>query len=298
MRLFGSDRLMAMVEKIGMDDDMPIEHKMLSKSIEGAQKKVEGKNFSIRKHVLQYDDVMNKQREIIYKERRNVLEGEDVHSEILDMIDKTIDRVLSYYIPEGSYPESWDLKALEERFVNIFHPDKKVEVGNVEDLTKESLKEIIKNEALRLYDEKEKLVGEERMRELERIILLQVVDSKWMDHIDAMDQLRQGIGLRAIGQEDPVRAYQIEGFEMFDEMIQSIQEETLNYIYGFQVRIEAQPIERKQMVDMDKLEQKGGSETEEEGPKQIKTDKVVGRNDLCPCGSGKKYKKCCGKDRV
>ena len=298
MRLFGSDRLMAMVEKIGMDDDMPIEHKMLSKSIEGAQKKVEGKNFSIRKHVLQYDDVMNKQREIIYKERRNVLEGEDVHSEILDMIDKTIDKVLSYYIPEGSYPESWDLKALEERFVNIFHPDKKVEVGNVEDLTKESLKEIIKNEALRLYDEKEKLVGEERMRELERIILLQVVDSKWMDHIDAMDQLRQGIGLRAIGQEDPVRAYQIEGFEMFDEMIQSIQEETLNYIYGFQVRIEAQPIERKQMVDMDKLEQKGGSETEEEGPKQIKTDKVVGRNDLCPCGSGKKYKKCCGKDRV
>lgn len=298
MRLFGSDRLMAMVEKIGMDDDMPIEHKMLSKSIEGAQKKVEGKNFSIRKHVLQYDDVMNKQREIIYKERRNVLEGEDVHSEILDMIDKTIDRVLSYYIPEGSYPESWDLKALEERFVNIFHPDKKVEVGNVEDLTKESLKEIIKNEALRLYDEKEKLVGEERMRELERIILLQVVDSKWMDHIDAMDQLRQGIGLRAIGQEDPVRAYQIEGFDMFDEMIQSIQEETLNYIYGFQVRIEAQPIERKQMVDMDKLEQKGGSETEEEGPKQIKTDKVVGRNDLCPCGSGKKYKKCCGKDMI
>ena len=298
MRLFGSDRLMAMVEKIGMDDDMPIEHKMLSKSIEGAQKKVEGKNFSIRKHVLQYDDVMNKQREIIYKERRNVLEGEDVHSEILDMIDKTIDRVLSYYIPEGSYPESWDLKALEERFVNIFHPDKKVEVGNVEDLTKESLKEIIKNEALRLYDEKEKLVGEERMRELERIILLQVVDSKWMDHIDAMDQLRQGIGLRAIGQEDPVRAYQIEGFDMFDEMIQSIQEETLNYIYGFQVRIEAQPIERKQMVDLDKLEQKGGSEAEEEGPKQIKTDKVVGRNDLCPCGSGKKYKKCCGKDRV
>ena len=149
-----------------------------------------------------------------------------------------------------------------------------------------------------LYDEKEKLVGEERMRELERIILLQVVDSKWMDHIDAMDQLRQGIGLRAIGQEDPVRAYQIEGFDMFDEMIQSIQEETLNYIYGFQVRIEAQPIERKQMVDMDKLEQKGGSEAEEEGPKQIKTDKVVGRNDLCPCGSGKKYKKCCGKDRV
>jgi len=298
MRLFGSDRLVAMVEKIGMEDDMPIEHKMLSKSIEGAQKKVEGKNFSIRKHVLQYDDVMNKQREIIYKERRNVLEGEDIHSEIMDMIDKTIDKVLSYYIPEGSYPEQWDLKALEERFVNIFHPDKKVEVGNVEDLTKEGLKEIIKNEALRLYDEKEKSVGQERMRELERIILLQVVDSKWMDHIDAMDQLRQGIGLRAIGQEDPVRAYQIEGFDMFDEMIQSIQEETLNYIYGFQVRVETQPIERKQMVNMDKLQEKGGSDAEQEKVKQVKTDKVVGRNESCPCGSGKKYKKCCGKDTI
>ncbi len=298
MRLFGSEKLMSIVDKIGMEDDMPIEHKILSKSIEGAQKKVEGKNFSIRKHVLQYDDVMNKQREIIYRERRNVLEGEDIRAEIIDMVDKTIDKVLSYYIPEGSYPEQWDMKALEERFTSIFHPDKKIEVGNVEDLTKEGLREIIKTEALRLYEEKENLVGEERMREIERIILLQVVDSKWMDHIDAMDQLRQGIGLRAIGQEDPVRAYQIEGFDMFDEMIRSIQEETINYIYGFQVRVETQVMERKQIVDMDKLEQKGGSETEEEVTKRAKTDKVVGRNELCPCGSGKKYKKCCGKDRV
>lgn len=298
MRLFGSERLINVVEKIGMEDDVPIEHKMLSKSIEGAQKKVEGKNFSIRKHVLQYDDVMNKQREIIYKERRNVLEGGDIQSEIMDMIDKTIDKVLSYYIPEGSFPELWDLKALAERFVAIFHPDKNLDIGNIEELTKEILREKIKDEALRLYDEKEKRVGEDRMRELERIILLQVVDSKWMDHIDAMDQLRQGIGLRAIGQEDPVRAYQIEGFNMFDEMIESIQEDTLNYLFGFELRVETQTIERKQVIDMDKLEQKGGSEPEDDQPKQHKTDKVAGRNDLCPCGSGKKYKKCCGKDRV
>ena len=298
MRLFGSDRLVTMVEKIGMEDDTPIEHKMLSKSIEGAQKKVEGKNFSIRKHVLQYDDVMNKQREIIYKERRNVLEGADIHTEIMDMIDKNIDKVLSYYIPEGSYPESWDLKALAERFDGIFHPNKKVEIGDVDNLTKEGLREIIKTEALRLYEEKEQRVGEERMRELERIILLQVVDSKWMDHIDAMDQLRQGIGLRAIGQEDPVRAYQMEGFNMFDEMIESIQEDTLNYMFGFELKVESQPLERKQVIDMDKLEQKGGSEPEEDKPKQLKTDKVVGRNELCPCGSGKKYKKCCGRDMV
>lgn len=298
MRLFGSDRLVTMVEKIGMEDDTPIEHKMLSKSIEGAQKKVEGKNFSIRKHVLQYDDVMNKQREIIYKERRNVLEGADIHTEIMDMIDKNIDKVLSYYIPEGSYPESWDLKALAERFDGIFHPNKKVEIGDVDNLTKEGLREIIKTEALRLYEEKEQRIGEERMRELERIILLQVVDSKWMDHIDAMDQLRQGIGLRAIGQEDPVRAYQMEGFNMFDEMIESIQEDTLNYMFGFELKVESQPLERKQVIDMDKLEQKGGSEPEEDKPKQLKTDKVVGRNELCPCGSGKKYKKCCGRDMV
>ena len=298
MRLFGSDRLVTMVEKIGMEDDTPIEHKMLSKSIEGAQKKVEGKNFSIRKHVLQYDDVMNKQREIIYKERRNVLEGADIHTEIMDMIDKNIDKVLSYYIPEGSYPESWDLKALAERFDGIFHPNKKVEIGDVDNLTKEGLREIIKTEALRLYEEKEQRVGEERMRELERIILLQVVDSKWMDHIDAMDQLRQGIGLRAIGQEDPVRAYQMEGFNMFDEMIESIQADTLTYMFGFELKVESQPLERKQVIDMDKLEQKGGSEPEEDKPKQLKTDKVVGRNELCPCGSGKKYKKCCGRDMV
>lgn len=298
MRLFGSERIIGMIDKLGMEDDVPIEHKMLSKSIEGAQKKVEGKNFSIRKHVLQYDDVMNKQREIMYKERRNVLEGEDMKSEIMDMLDKAMDRILSFYIPEGSYPESWDIEALMDRVNKLIHPKEPIELGNIEDLTKEDLKEKLINEANKIYAEKEEMITPERMREIERVILLQIVDSKWMDHIDAMDQLRQGIGLRAIGQEDPVRAYQIEGFDMFDEMIASIQEETVQYLFGFQIRIEAQPIERKQMVNMDKLQEKGGSREEEEKPKQSKTTKVVGRNDLCPCGSGKKYKKCCGKDLV
>lgn len=298
MRLFGSERITGMIDKLGMEEDVPIEHKLLSRSIEGAQKKVEGKNFSIRKHVLQYDDVMNKQREIIYKERRNVLEGEDIRAEVMDMLDKTVDRVLAFYIPEGSYPEQWDMKALKERFVSIFHPEQMPDFGDVEELTKEKLKEIIVAEAVRLYEIKENSVGPDRMRELERIILLQVVDSKWMDHIDAMDQLRQGIGLRAIGQEDPVRAYQIEGFDMFDDMIQSIQEETLSYLYGFEVRVQQPVMERKQVINMEKLEEKGGNIQPEEKPAQQKTDKVVGRNDPCPCGSGKKYKKCCGKDMV
>lgn len=298
MRLFGSERITGMIDKLGMEEDVPIEHKLLSRSIEGAQKKVEGKNFSIRKHVLQYDDVMNKQREIIYKERRNVLEGEDIRAEVMDMLDKTVDRVLAFYIPEGSYPEQWDMKALKERFVSIFHPEQMPDFGDVEELTKEKLKEIIVAEAVRLYEIKENSVGPDRMRELERIILLQVVDSKWMDHIDAMDQLRQGIGLRAIGQEDPVRAYQIEGFDMFDDMIQSIQEETLSYLYGFEVRVQQPVMERKQVINMEKLEEKGGNIQPEEKPAQQKTDKIVGRNDPCPCGSGKKYKKCCGKDMV
>lgn len=296
MRLFGSDRISGMIEKMGLEDDEPIEHGLLSKSIESAQKKVEGKNFGIRKHVLQYDDVMNKQREIIYRERRNVLEGIDVKDEILDMRDKAVDRLLAYHIPEGSYPEQWDMDAIQEKIKILLHTPKELEFGPLEELTQNMMREQIIEASDRIYREKEESIGAERMRELERVILLQVVDSKWMDHIDAMDQLKQGIGLRAIGQEDPVRAYQIEGFDMFDEMINSIQEETVRYLHGVEIRVDVQPVQRKQVVDMENLQEKGGSLEEESRPKQAKTTKKVGRNDPCPCGSGKKYKQCCGKD--
>ncbi len=296
MRLFGSERIQGVVEKLGMEDSDAIEHKMLSKSIEGAQKKVEGKNFAIRKSVLQYDDVMNKQREIIYAERKRVLEGENIKPEIFAMIESIVDNIVDKYCSDKTYQEEWDIKGLTEKIQAQFLVNLNIE----EDITKfdnAKMKEIIKDMAFKLYEAKEAMLPEEEFRELERVILLQVVDSKWMDHIDSMDQLRQGMGLRALGQEDPVRAYQIEGFDMFDAMTESIKEETVRYMMGFQVqREEEKPIQRKAVIDLDKVQENFESALEQKPTTQRKTEKEVGRNDECPCGSGKKYKKCCGKD--
>ncbi len=296
MRLFGSERIQGVVEKLGMEESDAIEHKMLSKSIEGAQKKVEGKNFAIRKSVLQYDDVMNKQREIIYAERKRVLEGENIKPEIFAMIESIVDNIVDKYCSDKTYQEEWDIKGLKEKIQAQFLVNLNIE----EDITKfdnAKMKEIIKDMAFKLYEAKEAMISEEEFRELERVILLQVVDSKWMDHIDSMDQLRQGMGLRALGQEDPVRAYQIEGFDMFDAMTESIKEETVRYMMGFQVQKEEEkPIQRKAVIDLDKVQENFESALEQKPTTQRKTEKEVGRNDECPCGSGKKYKKCCGKD--
>ena len=296
MRLFGSEKMQSMVEKLGMDDDTPIEAGLLSKSIENAQKKVEGKNFGIRKHVLEYDDVMNKQREIIYRERRRVLEGENIKQEIAEMTRKQIQKILDHNIGENQTPDEWNFAQINSSLSKLlrlpikFEEDKNLEK---EDLFNKTI-ELAENK----YHEKESIIGEENMREVERMILLQVVDSKWMDHIDAMDQLKQGIGLRAIGQDNPVRAYQIEGFDMFDQMVDSIQEETVSYVYGFEIKSQEQTnLVRHAVIDLDKVQEKGGSELDEESEKMtpvVKDDKV-GRNDPCPCGSGKKYKNCCGR---
>lgn len=296
MRLFGSERIQGVVEKLGMEETDAIEHKMLSRSIESAQKKVEGKNFSIRKSVLQYDDVMNKQREIIYAERKRVLEGENIKPEIEAMIESIVDKIVDKYCSDKVYQEEWDMKGLQEKIQTQFLVNLNIE----EDITKfdnPKMKEIIKDMASKLYEAKESMLPEEEFRELERVILLQVVDSKWMDHIDAMDQLRQGMGLRAIGQEDPVRAYQIEGFDMFDAMTESIKDETVRYLMGFQIqKEEAKPIQRKAVIDIDKVQENFESALEQKPTTFKNTEKEVGRNDECPCGSGKKYKKCCGKD--
>lgn len=292
MRLFGSEKIMEIVDKIGMEEDMPIEHKLLSKSIESAQKKVESKNFSIRKHVLQYDDVMNKQREIIYKERRSVLENENLKEQIFGMVESVIDNSINIYTADSDFPEDWDIKALKEHIYSIYLPKDSIEFGNLEELDRTKIKDIILSKSKELYSLKEADIGVERMRELERIVLLQVVDTKWMDHIDAMEQLRQGIGLRAIGQEDPVRAYQFEGFDMFDNMVSSIHEETIKYLYNFKIDFE---IERKEVVDTDNLEISRESNKEVKKSTTIVKGETIGRNEPCPCGSGKKYKKCCGK---
>ncbi|TCO76442.1 preprotein translocase subunit SecA [Marinisporobacter balticus] len=288
MRLFGSERIQGVVEKLGMEDDQPIEAGILSKSIESAQKRVEGRNFSIRKHVLQYDDVMNKQRDVMYKERKRVLEGENLREHIMGMLSSVVDATVVTYTAEAKYPEEWNLKGIEEYLHTIFLPKESLVFEDLMDMTIEDLKNRIMGLADELYKMKEDEVGEEKMRELERMILLRVVDTKWMDHIDAMDQLKQGIGLRAYGQEDPVRAYQIEGFDMFEAMTESIQEDTLKYLFNVTVQTET---ERKQVVKVT-----GTSGTDEgDNKKPFVKGKTIGRNDSCPCGSGKKYKKCCGK---
>lgn len=285
MRLFGSDRISGMVEKIGLDEETPIEAKMLTKSIENAQKKVEGRNFGIRKHVLQYDDVMNKQREIIYEQRGRVLEGEDLEEQVQTMIMAIISDGYDIYVTD----QGFDLHAYKDYLYHMFMPKGSLEAENLENMKKEEVIDEVYNLAKKIYEEKENMVGSERMREIERVILLQAVDSYWIDHIDAMDQLRQGIGLRAIGQQDPVVAYKLEGFDMFDNMTKAIQEDTVRYLYNFTIE---EPIQRKQVVDVEKI---SSNADEGQGNKPVKKDEETGRNDECPCGSGKKYKKCCGR---
>ncbi|SDZ18044.1 protein translocase subunit secA [Proteiniborus ethanoligenes] len=289
MRLFGSDRIKGMVETLGMPDDEPLEHNLLSKSIESAQKRIEGRNFSIRKHVLQYDDVMNKQREVIYAERRKVLEGENLREHILSMAGNIIDAFIGTYTEGIKYPEEWDLNGLIDKISEFIPVKGMLTFEKPEELTKESLKDAIFNKAVQLYEGKEKEIGEEVIRDIERVILLKTVDIKWMDHIDAMDQLKQGIGLRAMGNEDPVIAYQVEGFDMFEEMTRSIQEDTVRALYHLQ---KPEKVERERVA---RVTGASHGEAEKKSKPVIKGQKI-GRNDPCPCGSGKKYKKCCGQN--
>jgi preprotein translocase subunit SecA len=289
MRLFGSDRLSGIVNALGLEDDQPIEHRMLSNAIENAQSRVEGKNFDIRKHVLQYDDVMNKQREVIYQQRKKVLDGENLREYYIKMLESIVDNIISIYCAEQSYAEYWDWKGITGYAKSVF-----IDISNLnitdedkERITREELKERLREMAVKLYEAKEQEIGQELMRELERVVLLKVVDEKWMDHIDAMDQLRYGIGLRAYGQRDPVVEYKFEGFEMFEEMIRNIQQDSVKILLSSR-------IDPKRELKREKVAEPVDA-THGEGPKQpVVKGQKVGRNDPCPCGSGKKYKKCCG----
>ena len=288
MRLFGSDRIQKVVETLGLEEDQPIEHKMLTNAIENAQKRIEGKNFQIRKNVLQYDDVMNLQREVIYSQRQKVLNGENVRDNIQNMLEELIDSTIARFTGETDIVDDWNLTGMIDYLEMIFLPHGALELTqeDKEYLTKEELKEKLLDIGHKLYEAKEAEFGPDNMRELERVVLLQVVDGKWMDHIDDMDQLKHGINLRAYAQRDPVVEYKFEGFNMFEEMIAAIREDTIKYI--FHARIEAPP-ERKEVA-----EPVAASHGEGEVNKTVKKTEKVGRNDPCPCGSGKKYKKCCG----
>ena len=282
MRLFGGERVQTMVDRLGLPDDEPIEAKILSRSIESAQEKIEARNFGIRKNVLQYDDVMNTQRNMIYEQRRHVLEGESLKDQIEEMIDGVIEEEIAHFT-QARYPEDWKLGELAESISRYFPLGNVLQFERVEDLTKEELTQTLKEQAMTGYARQETEFGEQ-IREIERIVLLQTVDKRWMDHIDAMDQLRRGVGLRAMGQEDPVRAYQNEGYEMFNTMTHTIREETVKTMY----RVRPQrKMERKQVAHITGT---SGGDAPAKPKTVVRTNKKIGRNDPCPCGSGKKYK--------
>ena len=289
MRLFGSEKLMEVFNTLGVPENEQIQHKMLTNAIEKAQMKIEGNNFGIRKNLLEYDQVMNDQREIIYEERRRVLNGESmrdvIYKMITDRVENTIDICISSDIPK----EDWNLTELNELLLPII-PLKPITVALTDEVKDvKELKHKLKEQAVKLYEAKEAEFPEpEALRELERVILLKVIDRKWMDHIDDMDQLRQGIGLQAYGQKDPLVEYKMSGFDMFDDMIANIQEDTVRLL--FHVRIE-QKVEREQVA---KVTGTNKDDSVAATPKRRETAKVY-PNDPCPCGSGKKYKQCCGR---
>ncbi|HEX2926679.1 MAG TPA: preprotein translocase subunit SecA [Ruminiclostridium sp.] len=289
MRLFGSERLTNIVNALGLEDDQPIEHRMLSNAIENAQKKVEGRNFDVRKRVLQYDDVMNKQREIIYGQRKTVLDGENLKEYFIKMFESVIDGVVANYCSESQYSDTWDWASIIAYLESVFVPQGALNLTDEEknSMDKEDLKEKLMELVDKIYEYKELENTPELMRELERVVLLRVVDEKWMDHIDAMDQLRSGIGLRAYGQRDPVVEYKFEGFQMFEEMIKSIQEDSIRLL----VRAR---IDREHAPQREKVAEPVNASHGDEPQKPVTNKGKVGRNDPCPCGSGKKYKHCCG----
>ncbi len=298
MRLFGSDKIKGMMDKLGMEEDEPIENKIVTSSIENAQKKVEERNFNIRKMVLEYDDVMNQQREVIYKERRKVLDQEDLRSTVMEFTHKIVDRAMSMYCPPESYSEDWDLKNLVRYCEEYFAPFGELKEEKLADLGRDEIGEYLHKLADDIYASREEEISPEIMRELENLVMLKVVDNHWMEHLDAMDMLREGVGLRAYGQKDPLVEYKFEAFDMFEAMIEAIEDDVVKYMY--RVNVVSQPM----MTMDDPLENATMNNptvdtTDGEAVKEpvVNNGPEIGRNDPCPCGSGKKYKNCCGKGK-
>ena len=318
LRLFASDRITKIMDKLGMEEDEPIEHKIITNSIEHAQKKVEARNFDIRKHVLEYDDVMNQQREVMYGERRKILMGENLKDNILSMVNHIIKTEMDQYANEKLYPEEWTLDGLIEDAEKIYAPQGKLKKEELAEMSRDGLKETLESVALEGYNQRELLFGEENMRELEKVVMLRVVDSKWMEHLDHMDMLREGINLRAYGQRNPLAEYKIEALNMFEEMKGAIMDQIASLMYHVSIvtpeqqqamqaeaqkRRAEQEIEKQRGQLQDHLrsaqashgDEVSAAEAQKKAP--VTADgKKVGRNDPCPCGSGKKYKNCCGKD--
>ena len=296
LRLFASDNIASIMDRLGMDENDPIEHKLITRSIERAQKKVEARNFDIRKHVLEYDDVMNQQREVIYAERRKILRGEDLKENIFFMLDKIIESEMDQYANAKLYPEEWTLDGLIEDAEKIYAPEGKLKKEELEAMSRDELEETLKKTARDAYAAREQLFGEENMRELEKVVMLRVVDNHWMEHLDRMDMLREGINLRAYGQRNPLVEYKIEALDMFEAMEAAIQTDIAKLMYRVSIVTQEQQQlqDRLQTARASHGEESSAAETKKK-PQRNKND--IGRNDPCPCGSGKKYKNCCGRNQ-
>ena len=287
MRIFGGDRITGMMDTLKVDENTPIQSKMLSNVIESSQKKIEGRNFNIRKNVLNYDDVMNTQREIIYKQRQQVLDGEDLHEYIINMIKDFVSDSVNMYIM-GDIQDDWNLEGLKDRLMGLItvEEDFNYTAQQLDEVTKEDILNTLIDRALAFYKKREEDLGEELLHEIERVVLLKVVDTKWMAHIDDMEELKRGIGLRSYGQKNPVVEYRMEGMDMFDDMIESIREDTVRMLFTIQVRKNNAAPKREDVL-----------KAPEHHNMTIRRVNKVGRNDPCPCGSGKKYKNCCGANK-
>ncbi len=308
LRLFAADRISGMMDKLGMEEDEPIEHRLITNSIEHAQKKVEARNFDIRKHVLEYDDVMNQQREVMYGERRKILTGDNLRENIIGMVNHIIKDEMNQYANEQLYPEEWQLDELIADAEKIYAPAGKLKKEELVELSRDELKETLEKTAEEGYQQRELLFGEENMRELEKVVMLRVVDNKWMEHLDHMDMLREGINLRAYGQRNPLVEYRIEALDMFEEMEAAIQDQIASLMYHVSIVTPEQQqdteaaIEAQRSKLSDHLQNAQASHGDEVSAAEAKQKPVtndgekVGRNDPCPCGSGKKYKNCCGKN--
>lgn len=301
LRLFGGDNISNLMERLGMGEDDPIEHKMITKSIENAQKKVEGRNFDMRKHVLEYDDVMNQQRSVIYGERLKVLKGDNLRDHIMNMIYGIIESEMNQYANEKLYAEQWTLDELVKDAEQIYAPQGKLVLDDLLEMSRDEVQETLENVAEEAYEMREKLFGEANMRELERIVMLRVVDNHWMEHLDHMDMLREGIGLLSYGQRNPLVEYKIKGHDMFQEMIDTIQTDIATMMYRVNI---ITPEQQRAMEEQ--AEQRLAAATASHGDEKsaatakktpVVNEEKIGRNDPCPCGSGKKYKNCCGKNK-
>ncbi|MCL5772872.1 MAG: SEC-C metal-binding domain-containing protein, partial [Firmicutes bacterium] len=288
MRLFGSDKISGLMSKLGVDEDVPIEHGWITKAIENAQARVENHHFDVRKQVKEYDDVMNKQREVIYSERRRILEGENLKPHMMEMIGTYIDNLLDLYSPENVRHDEWDVNSLFQACKETFPLPFDAKVTDLSSPKRDELKETIMQWAADAYEEKEQRIGSEMMREAERIVLLHNIDTKWIDHLSGMEVLREGIGLRGYGGKDPRVEYINESFEMFQGLKNSIMEDTVKYLYKIEVvdRAKAEKKTPYRVVRTNRDDDGRGT--------TIRREKKIGRNEPCPCGSGKKYKKCCG----